>query len=286
MPSTTPRAACAGALLAVLALAACSSGTPEGERSASPSPQPASASVRSAEAGTYLALGDSLAVGVGATRPAELGYPGLLARRNPALVLRNIAVSGETSTSFIQGGQLSAAVDAIGQADPPVALVTLDIGGNDLLRLRWMEPCASDLGVGCRELVAQTVAAFESNLRRIVETLTDALRDHAPSAHLALLAYPNSFSGTDSEWEEAAELALLGDDGRLDCGATEPFARGVNDVIACVAQEHGAVVVDAYPAFEGRGLDLTHIGAGDIHANDRGYEVIADEFEAVLDGVK
>jgi acyl-CoA thioesterase I len=263
--------------LALLTLVAACSPAPANEMSIHADPG------ASQQRRTYLALGDSLAVGVGATRPSELGYPARLAARLGGLELRNMAISGETSRSFVEGGQLDASLDAIAGADPRVGLVTLDIGGNDLLRLRWTEPCASALdSQGCLDLVAETVAEFELNFRRIVEALAGSLASHAPDATLAVLAYPNSFSGAGSEYDDAAEMALLGSDGRMDCETEEAYARGLNDVIACVAAEHGAVVADAHPPFDGRGLELTHIGSGDIHANDRGYDVIAATFADAL----
>src|SRR5215207_1092499 len=88
----------------------------------------------------YLALGDSLAVGIGATNPARLGYVAhvfRVAHARPAGSvdqLRNLAVGGETSGTFISSGQLAQAVAAIRQPSSDVRLVTLNIGGNDFLR--------------------------------------------------------------------------------------------------------------------------------------------------------
>jgi acyl-CoA thioesterase I len=249
---------------------------------ASPRPTPAEARETPGR-GTYLALGDSLAVGVGASSPSELGYVGRIAAAFPDVTLRNLAVSGETSASLISGGQLDLALDAIRTADPPVSLVTLDIGGNDLLRLLWTEPCASAPGTdGCRQLVLMTVMQFEQNYQRILVDVSDALGRHAPDARVVVLTYFNPFSGTDASHESAADLALLGTDGVVDCARAGITERGMNDVIACVAADFGFSVVDVHPLFEGLGLELTHIGSDDIHANDRGYEVIAGAFFDVL----
>ena len=251
-----------------------------------PTPTPsASPSTAGQAPGTHLALGDSLAVGVGATDPQELGYVGRLfaALSEPGAALRvanlsNLAVSGETTSSMIRGGQLAAALEAAHAADPPVSLVTLDIGGNDLLRLLGTDACASaPQGPECQQLVALTLIDFRANYRLIVGELSGALA-HAPDARLAVMTYFNPFSGTDAAYEAAAELALLGTDGRLDCSADESASHGMNDIIACVAEDVGAVAVDVQPRFSDLGLELTHIGSEDIHANDRGYEVIADAF--------
>jgi lysophospholipase L1-like esterase len=265
------------------------SATPPATSTPSPSPSP-SPSPTPQEAGTYLALGDSLAVGAGATRPDETGY---VARLNRSLsgadasprvtALRNLAIGGETSTSMIRGGQLAAAVDAIAGAEPAVVLVTLDIGGNDLLRLLGTPECSADpLGPECLRQLAATLGEFEANYRLILDELVAALADDAPAARLAVMTYFNPFSGTDASLEAAGELALLGEDGRLDCDADEPLARGMNDIIVCIGEALGAIPVDVQPAFDGLGLELTHIASEDIHANDRGYEVIAEEFFKAL----
>jgi lysophospholipase L1-like esterase len=246
-----------------------------------------------ADAGTYLALGDSLAVGAGATRPDETGYVALIAHAlsedgavPPVTVLRKLAIGGETSASM-QAGQLDEAVRAIEEADPPVSLVTLDIGGNDLLALLRTPECANDpQGPACLSMLAGTLAAFEERYRDILERLTDALAEHAPAARLAVMTYFNPFSGTDAQYEAAGELALMGTDARLDCEATAREERGMNDVIWCIGEELGAITVDVQPRFAGLGLELTHIGAQDIHANDEGYAVIADQFLEALHEVE
>lgn len=261
--------------------------TPTSSPTATPpvSPTPASGAMA---AGTYLALGDSLAVGVGASRPAETGYVGLLFEQQsgaePAAArLVNLAVSGETSSSMIRNGQLAAALEAIATADPPLTLVTLDIGGNDLLHLLSTETCAAaPQGQECLQLLALTLADFEANYRQIIGELTDALQAGSPGARLAVMTYFNPFSGTEAAYEAAGELALLGADGGIDCAADDARSRGMNDIIVCIGEELGAIPIDIQPAFAGLGLELTHIGAEDIHANDEGYRVIADLFVTAL----
>ena len=242
--------------------------------------------------GTYLALGDSLAVGVGATRPDETGYVAALARAlgapgamPPVAAHRNLAISGETSDSMINGGQLARAVGEIARADPPVTLVTLDIGGNDLLALLRTAECSTDpQGEACLALLDETLEVFEENFRRIVGEIQRALREAAPDAQLAVMTYYNPFSGTGVQFEGAGELALVGADGRVDCDARtgEAPMDGINDIIVCVGRELGAIPVDVHPAFTGRGFELTHIGFQDVHANDRGYQVAAEVFVDTL----
>ncbi len=233
--------------------------------------------------GVYLALGDSLAVGVGATDPATGGYVGRLfdALRAGGHVdqLINLAVSGETSASMISGGQLEHALRTLTDLGPAVRVVTLDIGGNDLLWLAGSEPCASDPNSeACRRAVIGTLDRFEANYRAIAERVGGTAR-RAAGDGVALLAltYYNPFSGTGHPLELAGDEALLGADGRVDCGAASANEdhRGINDIIACVAAELGLDVADVYPQFVRRGAELTLIGYGDIHANDAGYAEMA-----------
>jgi acyl-CoA thioesterase-1 len=89
--------------------------------------------------GLYVALGDSLAYGIGASDRTRTAYVPLLFKyfKQPQTekvrILRNLSRPGETSDSFIAGGQLGLAVAAIVEPTTDTRVVTLDIGGNDLL---------------------------------------------------------------------------------------------------------------------------------------------------------
>ena len=94
----------------------------------------------------YVALGDSLAVGVGATEPEEEGYvPQFKKRATANADLVNLAVSGEDSRTFISSLQLERAVAAIADPSTNTKVVTLGIGANDLLAvLAPGKPCTVD----------------------------------------------------------------------------------------------------------------------------------------------
>src|SRR5687768_14000697 len=93
----------------------------------------------------YVALGDSLAAGVGASDPARTAYVPLLFEyfmRPPPENVRlppTLSRPGETSDSFIAGGQLALALAATVDPTTDMRVVTLDIGGNDLLFLTFSE---------------------------------------------------------------------------------------------------------------------------------------------------
>jgi lysophospholipase L1-like esterase len=73
----------------------------------------------------YVALGDSLAQGLGASRP-DLGYVGLLARRLGDARVVNLSVSGARVRDVLDD-QLPALAML-----PHIDVVTLDVGGNDV----------------------------------------------------------------------------------------------------------------------------------------------------------
>ncbi len=237
----------------------------------------------------YLALGDSVAFGIGASDIATAGYVPLfsdyLEDEEDIKTLVNLSVAAETSGSMIGSGQLAAAVATITDSDNDVEVVTLGIGGNDLLGLLGTPPCGVDpAGAACQVAVATALGGFAGNYTLIVGTLAAALEDDVDET-LYVMTYYNPFSGTGSPFELPIEAALLGVDGAIDCAAaaTNPANAGLNDLIACIGSAVGATVVDVQPAFDGNGLGLTHIGVGDIHPNDTGHTVIADALVASVE---
>lgn len=236
----------------------------------------------------YVALGDSLAYGIGASDRTRTAYVPLLFKyfKQPQTekvrILRNVSRPGETSDSLIAAGQLALAVGAIVEPTTDTRVVTLDIGGNDLLFLVAAQPCQSDPGGdACQMLVAAQLVKFARNYSIILTTLQTALAEDPGEEKLFVMTYYNPYSGTGHLYEAFADRALLGSDLVIDCSAPPGDARaGLNDLIACIGASSGAVVADVYPAFRGRGFELTNVAAGDIHPNDAGYAVIAQTFIA------
>ncbi|HEX8968785.1 MAG TPA: GDSL-type esterase/lipase family protein, partial [Chloroflexota bacterium] len=230
-----------------------------------------------------------LAVGVGA--PPRVGYvPHLFAYLHgvphaAVTQVTNLARGGETSVSFmLPGGQLDRALAVIADPTLDVRMVTLDIGGNDLLDLLGTTACQTDpAGAGCQQSVRTALLTFSTNFPGILLRLGTALAARG-DARLAVMTYYNPFSGTGSRFEQPVQLAMEGSDGVVDCAAdqTDISRVGLNDVIACTAAQMGVTVADVYPLFLGRSVELTHIAEGDIHPNAAGYATIARSFEAAL----
>ena len=243
----------------------------------------------------YMALGNSLVVGVGASdwnpfdpttpSPALAYVPQfhefLIDDKNEdknknkvkdtdkGLILNSLGVSGETSSTFISEGQLAAAIASI-ISPTDTETVTLDIGGNDLLGLLFSEPCASDpFGDDCKDAVEVALGTFGVNYGTILGGLTGALALDPGNEELMVMTFYNPFDGlgaVDPSFlvrEAVVDQALVGVDGVIDCVANANPANaalvGLNDIIACTGMFFGATVVDVYPLFDGAALALTHI---------------------------
>lgn len=248
----------------------------------------------------YLALGDSVPAGVGASK-AKKGYVPLANKKAFEMDLLNLAISGETSGSFIGsffadgGGQLGAAFSAILDPATDTEVVTLDVGANDLLGLLDSEPSCDPSGAfdldACRFALGGVLVTFGGNYGTILGTLDAAMGASGDSATIMVVTTYNPFDGTAvtaaplDELDELADLALLGGDGVLTTSCLFPGLNfpGLNDIIACTGSAFGATVVDVHPLFDGKALKLTHIADGDPHPNDKGHKKIAELIDGIWD---
>ena len=234
----------------------------------------------------YLALGDSLAFGYGASDPERTGYVPLvhasLRQRIPCqpagdhacaeLQLVNLAESGATTTSLLES-QLPTALDLIetrntdGDLGNDVIAITIDIGGNDAVG-GVFEACAAAVSATCPEAVRETLATIDQNL---TVTLMQLRAAAGPDTRIAVMTYFNSLIGCD--YSDSAENAALVLDG------VPGITPGLNGVIELAAGRADALVADTFGLLEVSDL----VGGEDcLHANDAGYVKIADVFIAVL----
>ena len=227
----------------------------------------------------YLALGDSLGVGVGASDPATLGYVPLfrdfleskkgLDKKGTELFLNNLSIGGATSSSLILQ-QLSPAVaeleDRNGDKNKKndVEVVTVDIGGNDVLGLLGV--CAGGVTPTCAAAITSTFATFSANFDFILDELRTAA---GPGTTIMVMTYYNALEATGCPLNALAPLGDVVLEGEPLLG----LPLGLNDLIRLIAAGHGAEVADTF----GR-LSPDDIQPDCVHANDAGYAEITELF--------
>jgi lysophospholipase L1-like esterase len=242
----------------------------------------------------YLALGDSAPIWDGAK-----SYPNLIAahfkKAGQKLSLVNMACSGETTSSMLSGSTCAAGGSQLDNATAflqghkgSVALITIDIGGNDLVY------CGSLTGIS-----GSCVKKAEKTVRTNLLTIIDALRSAAgPATPIVSMTYYDPFLGDWLAGGSVRRLALR----------TVPILRQFNGLLVETYAKSGDDVADVQGAFGSTDLrtfvtspwgsvpaavdnacsllDITcqagmPEGFGD-DPNDAGAAVIATAFEATI----
>ena len=240
--------------------------------------------------GLYIALGDSLSEGVGATDRDATGFVPLVHKGlGERWQLINFGRSGDTSNDLLNRGFLDATVALIqyrngdDDSDNDAKLVTLGIGGNDLLAmvnelvLSGICPSVEEslAKPECVDSLRETLDRFGPNLAIALDRLIEA----GPGVHIVVMTVYNPISGFSGfpgvrDMAQVVEMALEG-------LPNTPFPEGLNDIIRGEVEERGLILVDWHPLFEGKANE--YIARDFIHPNDIGYEVMA---AAILDTVR
>ncbi len=230
---------------------------------------------------TYLALGDSVAAGVGAAAPATGGYvpllAGLLSERlgcddGPApgcpLSVRNLAQSGATTATLLRS-QMPQALEVLRTA-PDVRLVTLTIGGNDVVEAA-VRACAPDPAApACGSAVVAALSRAEDGIDEVLRTLSAAA---GPDTAVAIMTYYNpTFACQLASLQPLADRVLEG-------SGQQP---GLNDILRARAAEHSVLVVETRERLSARG---DFVGGNDcLHPSGAGHRRIAEAFSEVVGG--
>ena len=246
-----------------------------------------------------VALGDSLAVGVGATQPAN-DYVDLLYQhelsRYPNLQLLNLSCAGATTTDVLGGGGVCpyATGTQLGDAEAflrahrgQIAFLTIDVGLDDLV------PClyyfASSAIDGTCAQSAMNVVSVE------LPQILGGLRSASPGLSIYGMDYYDPFL---AGW-------LLGGSDRTLAQESVPYVDSLNTLLAEIYGVAGGAMADPAAAFETTNGTVagSYLGVSvpqnvalicawtlmcadqdvDIHTNDAGYAVLADSFEHVID---
>ncbi len=218
--------------------------------------------------GLYVALGDSVGAGYGASNPSTTGYVGLLYAHFQSTLgvtqLSNRSTPGQASAD-IRSSQLPGAVNDI-NASSDTKVVTIDAGGND-----WFVAHCNFGSDTCTD-------TFKTNFNQILAGLQSALANDPGDEDLIAMDYynPNSGGGTYGGGESTLDTVLRGQSQLLNCADTGSEI-GLNDAIEQVASAHGALIADPYQAFKDAGR--SYIYSDGIHPTDAGHAAIAAAFE-------
>jgi lysophospholipase L1-like esterase len=241
-----------------------------------------------------LSLGTSLAAGVqadpltGVSIITDVSYPSelaeMLSQDIPKLRPINLGCPGETSATFIDGGlcdypqgsQFDQAIQFLHAHGKFTGLITIDLGANDILQC--VKGPIIDL-----DCIGQLLVQLPAELSYILETL----REVAPGVPIVGMNYYNPLLVF---WFQSPPLAQL----------TIALQNQINDALEDVYAAFGVPVADVAGVFMSDDLTTDNNGNfipdsidllcawtwmcefQNIHANDTGYAVIAEEFVSVL----
>jgi len=239
----------------------------------------------------YVALGASLAEGIGASSPAK-DYVSLIygheAPRYPSLSLKSFACGGTTTLAFIHGPgcgpgtQLGKAEAFLTGHRGKIAFVTIDIGANEMI------PCIDEGAVN--SACAEGALGEDSvNLPIII----GGLQATSPGVRIFAMNYYDPYLSDGEKGEPGLALA----------GETLAVVDRLNSELEAIYAAYGVPVADTAGAFESHNFSLTgsFLGATlpqnianicnwthmcperNVHTNDTGHALLAATFEPVID---
>jgi lysophospholipase L1-like esterase len=253
---------------------------------------------------TYLALGDSLAFGVGGNdSPTDIsdGNRGYVAPFLNALGAQNggvqpnlidLAISGETTSSFFSGSggldpgaavrntnyptvspppqdaQMLSVIQSELNAGHTISTVTLQLGANDLFETAFNPGFSTLTAAQQQNLIMQTFATIQANDTMIIGQIRSLL----PNTQLILMGYYDPYAPfyNGDPTNPLTAIAQL----------THALTPNLNTLIGLEAQAAGALFVNPYSAFVGNELADTYIATGNVHPNALGYALIANDLIA------
>lgn len=222
----------------------------------------------------YLALGDSLAAGEGASSPTS-NYASrfrtyLEATFNVSFAFANLGIPGESTSSFVQSpeSQLDRAIAEIkslqtdGDPATQTHVITLSLGVNDIVPILEGALCrAGPSDPGCRSELDNAVSRIETNMSVILRRLREAA---GPETLIMLMTYYDPFDfGSGLAFETLSDETM----------------RNLNGRIIAAAHANDITIADAHSLFRGLAARLTHVLEGDVHPVDRGYGVLLLAFQ-------
>jgi lysophospholipase L1-like esterase len=205
---------------------------------------------------TYVALGDSLAVGTGASHDGYVGrYAAYLEADTGAHVsVTNLGRNGQTSPELLHALRNDPSWRrAVGEAD----VLTVNIGINDLGRAAEDYENGTCGGIDDQDCLREATKTVKGNWNAVTAELLSLRSTNDTIIRAAGLGYTPYL---DSEEVPVGELN--------DFPVFEPYLDEVNRHIATTASANGIPYVEVH-------LDKGYTSQDGVHPNDEGYEVIA-----------
>lgn len=253
----------------------------------------------------YLSLGTSLAVGIqpdasGANRLTDEGYADqlhdIVAPQFRKLKLTKLGCPGETTATMMNGGlctyeegsQLGQAVEFLQAHKGKVAIVTIDMGVNDVLAANCIDVATAEVDVAC---LLNAFNTLSNNLVTIVAALQQAAH---PDTKFVAMNYYNTFLaswfGGPAGQMLAYESAVLADILNHDTLGLTYGAFGIPVADVAAAFDSGNFSTNPATSLPQNVLNIcvytwmcTPAPVGpNIHANRYGYGVIAATIAAEL----
>jgi len=259
-----------------------------------------------AQAKTYVAVGDSLAYGfmnftstpVGTTGFAGYAQPYdvfLSAQAGAPVALVNLGIVGETTDSLLHNGgenddlnshysETTSQYDLLSTyLNTNVQNITVQVGANDLLGLATTAAFKSAVATGNTSAEQALLNGTLANVTANYDTLLARINALAPGADVQVVGYYSPYAGLPVTDLASGYLHAISD----------PLTQSLNAVLQAEAAKHGAqyvdLYVDLYAPFHGR--ESTLLLNGDLldtpfgplpndHPTDAGYAVITRQLEA------
>jgi lysophospholipase L1-like esterase len=200
-----------------------------------------------AEAGEYVALGDSYASGVG-TREYD-PESGDCKRSPHAYPVIDAARIGATLTFAACSGAQTADVVAnqLGGLDSATSWVSIQVGGNDAGFSDVITECAlPEWASDCPGAVAEAQGIITGTLPGRLDGLYNEISARSPAAEVVVVGYPRLFMGEDCN----AATFFSPEDQQI----LNETADLLNSTIGGVAGGHGYAFIDPIPAFVGHAV--------------------------------
>lgn len=217
----------------------------------------------SAQAESYVALGDSLAAGQTPYQQIDTGYSDLIAMKlrltgQLTSYTKKLAFPGFTTADVLERIQTEEAQELLADA----TLITVSAGANDLLRLVQVNPNAGTLAY------SQLQTDYALNMaRKNWVAILEELAVRAPKAKVYVMGYYFAYPAVHATQKEGTNAQLV----------------KLNAILRQQAEQAVAIYVDVYDAF---GLNATNYlpNNADVHPNMEGYRQMANAFLQAYSG--